>query len=478
MNIRIFARLTLLYWILSCSIITSAQEPSNFRIRNSTIISNNNQLPLWFHANQHGKVQATNQYLNISEIFISNSATERKVNIISWNWGGEVIYAFGNDNYLQINQAYTGISFNGWALKGGLFYDPVLYAGLSSTNGNLVRSGNARPHPNLRFYNNNYKPLAFIAEWLYFKFEFDEGLLEDDRYVENTHLHHKSLYLLIKSKKSWDAAFGIEHYVMWGGTSQDPKIGRFPISFGQYLRYIFSIPGGSNNSQEHDKGNVSGNHVSTYQLAYSKYLDKLDISFYLSHPFENHPGLTWKNWPDNLIGVHVSVKNKTKLINDFVYEVINTRHQNLKNDFVTNEGDEEWMHDLYEDYFVHLLYKSGFTYHHNSMGSPLFFPVVQRTDEISNTWFSLQSNRFFAHHVGISGHLSEAIKWKGLLTYIEHLGTIPNPYEFKHKQLSGLLDIQYINNKFPVQVSFSIAFDSGNSVNSNLGVQLSVTKEW
>jgi len=455
-----------------------AQDSLGVSIKNSTLVATNNNLPFWLHANQHGKIQATNQFANISDVSIFKSSTSKNNSNLKWNFGGNLIYAIAQDDYFQINQAFIGISLKGWELKGGLFYDPIQYAGLSSTNGNLVRSGNARPYPNLRFGNTHYKPLSFIAKWLFFKFEFDEGFLDDDRYVNNTHLHHKSAYLLIKPKESWDATFGVEHYVMWGGTSKDPEIGRFPMSIGQYMRYIFSIPGGSSNSPEHDKGNVSGNHVSTYQLAYSKYLTKLDLTFYLSHPFENHPGLTWKNWPDNLIGVHVRFKDQTKLINDIVYEIINTRHQNLTNEVVTNEGDEEWMHDLYEDYFVHLLYKSGFTYHQNVMGSPLFLPVVERKDEMDNTWFSLRSNRFFAHHLGISGNLSKSFKWKSLLTYMEHFGTFPYPYEFKYRQLSGLCDIQYINNEFPVELGLSLAFDSGISENNNLGLQFSVTKRW
>ena len=120
------------------------------------------------------------------------------------------------------------------------------------------------------------------------------------------------------------------------------------------------------------------------------------------------------------------------------------------------------------------VYKSGFTYQQQVMSSPLFYPVII-SNGISR---GIQSNRFFSHHLGISGNLSEYITWKGLLTYIQHLGTYRNPYQPKHKQLSGLFELQYNNPLFPVELGLALAGDASNTNGKNLGLQFSVAKKW
>ena len=170
MRLSTIIKYVVLCWLLISLFSLNAQNHLDYFVKNSTIIANNSQLPLWLYANKHGKVNQKNNFLNVSEISISNTNWNKNDNKIQWNWGGNFLYAISNKNYFQLNQAYLGIEFKGWQLKGGLFYDQEYYDGLSSTNGNLLRSGNARPYPNLRFYTPEYKPLTFIAKWLYFKF--------------------------------------------------------------------------------------------------------------------------------------------------------------------------------------------------------------------------------------------------------------------------------------------------------------------
>ncbi|WP_321995861.1 capsule assembly Wzi family protein [Draconibacterium orientale] len=477
MRLSTIIKYVVLCWLLISLFSLNAQNHLDYFVKNSTIIANNSQLPLWLYANKHGKVNQKNNFLNVSEISISNTNWNKNDNKIQWNWGGNFLYAISNKNYFQLNQAYLGIEFKGWQLKGGLFYDQEYYDGLSSTNGNLLRSGNARPYPNLRFYTPEYKPLTFIAKWLYFKFEYDEGLLNDNRYVENTHLHHKSIYFLVNSKPDWTIELGLEHYLMWGGTSKNPNIGSFPSGFGQYFRYVLKL-NASSDFPEYDQQNAAGNHVGTYQFKFTKYHKLLDYSIYLSHPIETQKGLEWKNWPDNLLGIHVNFNNKSQLISNIVYEFTNTKHQNLTNSLLNDNDNQVWKREFYEDYFNNTAYKSGYTYKQMILGSPLFFNLRESSDDYGNTWYDMESNRFTAHHVGMSGLLLDKIKWKGQCTYIEHLGTFHDAFEFKHKQISALLDLQYTNQHFPVIPGLVFAFDYGNTIETNFGVQVSLSKEW
>ena len=90
----------------------------------------------------------------------------------------------------------------------------------------------------------------------------------------------------------------------------------------------------------------------------------------------------------------------------------------------------------------------------------------------------IRSDRFFAHHLGVNGNLSEYVKWKGLLTYIQHLGTYGAPYEPVQNQFSGFFEVQYINPNFPVEIGMAAGVDTGNTIANNFGIQFMVAKRW
>ncbi len=235
----------LLTLIVLFTIFTSkAQNPFQISISNTTLAATDSVLPFWFAANQHGKILASNSFSNITGLTIGQSYNNKLKSKLGYTWGGNLVMAFGNSNYCQLNQAFAGFALNGWEIKGGMFYDESRFAGLSTTNGNLARSQNARPVPMVRFSTLGYKPVPFLQNWLSFKGEYDEGFLNDERYVDGARRHHKSLYFKIHSASTWDFKIGFEHYVMWGGTSQDENIGELPEGWNAYWRYVFAIPGG------------------------------------------------------------------------------------------------------------------------------------------------------------------------------------------------------------------------------------------
>ena len=121
--------------------------------RNTTIISTDSLIPFWLQANRHGKIAAAGNLLNLTEVGIFRNETDDFNKSFHWMAGTHLVANAGKNGYLQLNRAYAGISLNNWQLKGGMFYDPVKYAGLSTTNGNLARSGNARPYPMIRIIN-------------------------------------------------------------------------------------------------------------------------------------------------------------------------------------------------------------------------------------------------------------------------------------------------------------------------------------
>jgi hypothetical protein len=90
----------------------------------------------------------------------------------------------------------------------------------------------------------------------------------------------------------------------------------------------------------------------------------------------------------------------------------------------------------------------------------------------------LQSNRFFSHHFGVKGVFAKHFNWKGMLTYIQHLGTYSKPYNSAQKQISGLLEIQYVNPGFPIELGMALSADDNNTYGKNLGFRFSIAKSW
>src|SRR5690606_13189311 len=197
-----------------------------------------------------------------------------------------------------------------------------------------------------------YKAVPFINN-LFFKASFSEGLLNDDRFVDDVHLHHKNLYLMVPLSTNWEGEFGLEHYVMWGGVSPLAHIGAMPRGFSNYLQYILGKQGGEEFPTT-DQLNRAGNSLGSYQFRVTRRFPKAIASFYLSHPFEDLSGMNWRNWPDNLIGLHLGFTNREGLVTDMVYEFTYTRQQSIRGDWDRQEPDS---------YITHGVYQSGYTYH-------------------------------------------------------------------------------------------------------------------
>ena len=163
-NLKLYKlRLLLIFAVLLTFSISKAQNPFHISLSNTTLAATDSVLPFWFTANQHGKIESTGSFLNISELTVGQAYNINPDSKLKYSWGGSVIAAFGNTSYYQVNQAFAGFALNGWEIKGGLFYDEIRYAGLSTTNGNLARSQNARPVPTIRFSTLGYKPVPYLS---------------------------------------------------------------------------------------------------------------------------------------------------------------------------------------------------------------------------------------------------------------------------------------------------------------------------
>lgn len=450
------------------------QNITNYNVSNSTLISSENQ-PFWFRANQDGKIISKNSFLNLTDLSYSG-IYHLDDSISHFSTGTDIIAGLGNKSqYFQINELFAGFNFKNWEVKAGLWVNDMQFGGLSTSNGNIAKSRNSRPHPRISFLIPDYKPIPWIGKYVMFKGEFEEGWLNDDRYVMDTHLHHKSFYLKFQLTRNFDLQGGLEHFVMWGGTSQDEKTGKMPTSVSAYLKYITG-QSGSNEFLPTDQLNVAGNQYGTYQFMFTYYFPEWKLALNISHPFDDLSGMNLRNWKDNLLGLYISTSNRNGFITDIIYEYTDTRNQSARSDslYIWHEIRQEWRKEKYDNYFNHGIYKSGATYQKMAMVSPLFFPVIVE----NNINMGFESNKFIAHHLGAKGKLANYLSWKGMVTYIQHLGTYQNPYENKLKQLSTYFEVFYYSPRVPVNIGLEIAADKIKNKKDNLGIQFSISKSF
>ncbi|HYQ57489.1 MAG TPA: capsule assembly Wzi family protein, partial [Draconibacterium sp.] len=353
----------------------------------------------------------------------------------------------------------------------GAFPEKERYAGLSTTNGNLAASRNARPHPRLRVGFNRFMPV--LVDWFSINGFYEEGLLNDNRYVEDTHLHRKALYLRFGKPETVQVTGGLEHFVMWGGTH--PEYGELQ-GWESYMDYVTGSAG-DENALMTDQLNVVGNGYGVYQLQVSKVWEKLKTTLYVSHPFDDRSGLRLTNHPDNLLGIHLAFQKEMALIQNVVFECFNTKNQSGQIHLV--EGTDGKVHGRgRDDYYNHGVYRSGATYHQMAMVSPLFAPVIVEED-ISK---GFESTRYTGFHLGADGFFLENWGWKGLLTYTNNFGKHDGNYEStldpSRKQGSALGELYWHPQQKKFSIAASIAADHGSlydngSSTTRLGAMLS-----
>lgn len=437
----------------------------------NTLGGTKNQLPFWLWANQLGQFDrnsSTIQNLSLNA-FHEQRLRESDFNIEA---GLDLDLLLADQNDIRFTQLFGGISWKFLRLQIGTFPEKEVYAGLSTSNGNLATSRNAQPHPRIRAGFNRYVPI--LSDWFSIYGFYEEGLLNDNRYVKDTHLHYGALYLRFGKPQTIQITAGIDHLIMWGGTH--PEYGELP-GWEAYFKYMTASAGGDN-ALIFDKVNAMGNSYGVYQLDFSKTWDKLNATLYISHPYEDHSGMEFVNYPDNLIGIHLAFNKETALIQNMVMEYFHTKNQSgifyfedFQNGYSTNRGND--------NYFNHGIYLSGASYDQMAIGSPLFAPVTIE-DGISK---GFENNRFTGFHIGADGFLTKEWRWKGLLTYSNnfglHNGLGGSSYDQSRKQASTLFGLSWIPSKRNTSFTASIALDhgslcdNGNST-TRLGAMLSV----
>ena len=451
--------LFLLCFISVCS-LKSQSKDLQYAIKTSAGLSSDTTLPFWLVANQYGSVPDSDYGLLNTSVFKTFDTPETLFDI---SYKVSATGFIAQENKLLVNELYLGVRFKNILLDIGAKNDAIAWHNLSSSNGSIIKSINARAMPGINIKTNDFIKLLFAKKWLSVKGNFAHYFMDDTRFVDNTNLHHKSLHIKSRLSPTFEIITGLDHYAQWGGTS--PQYGAQPSSIKDYLKVVFGAEGGDT-ATANDQFNALGNHVGAYILQFNYKGQKANYNFYYSHPFEDTSGREMTNWQDGLYGFFVDFKKQKAPITHVLAEFTYTK--NMSNIPVSISGPD--------NYFNNGIYKSGWTYHGNTIGSPYFTPKPVDENGITSGVI-LGDNRFAAFNIGANGH----VKWlpyKIMLSHTTYYGWFGQEYDSNPYQFSGILDIVIPQEKFnlPFDVAASFAFDAGTYRPQNFGAFISITK--
>ncbi|MDX8339278.1 hypothetical protein SLH46_08810 [Draconibacterium sp. IB214405] len=442
---------TLLFWLWIIPLSGLFAQSVNLEF--NSLAGTKNQLPFWLWANQLGQFDpnsSTVQNLSLNA-FHQKQFGDSDFHFIA---GLDLDLLLADENDIRFTQLFGGLSWKFLQMQIGAFPEEEVYAGLSISNGNMAASRNARPHPRIRMGFNRFVPV--FVDWFSINGFYEEGLLNDDRYVEDTHLHRKALYLRLGKPETIEITGGLEHFVMWGGTH--PTYGELQ-GWGSYFDYVTGSAG-DENALMTDQENVIGNGYGVYQGQLKKEWEKVHTTLYVSHPFDDRSGMQLDNYVDNLWGLHFAFQQEQPLIKNIVLEFFNTKNQSGTYHLVPDENGVLQGHGL-DNYFNHGIYRSGATYQQMAMVSPVFAPLIVE-DGISK---GFESTRFIGFHIGADGYFSSEWRWKGFMTYSnnygQHDGQGGSTYDPSRKQGSVMGEISWLPNRKKYQVRASLAADHG-----------------
>ena len=445
-------------FILSFVLIFSALfkiQAQNYSVELNSNLSSKETLPFFLTANKFGTIPNNNNLLLNTTIFSDFKNNNNRFNIA---YKTSISGYIADKNNILINEFYVSIASKNWQLDVGSKNEDIVFEGLSVSNGNIINSINTRAFPGINFKTRSYLELPFAKNWLKVKANYAEYFLNDERAVDNAHLHYKSLYFKSKLSDKLSLISGLDHYVQWGGTSEE--FGKQPTDFKTYLKYITGTGDGNKTEDDINSSNAWGNHVGNYLFQLNYIGENSNWSIYLSHPFEDRSGREFANYPDGLFGFFIDLKKPNNFITHVITEFQYTKHQ----------GKNSSENGLIDNYFNNSVYQSGWTFFGRTIGSPFFTTKIPEND----ITYGIDQNRFTSFNLGIKGHLSNNIQYKTNITYTKYAGWFNKP--LNKSLFAPYLEVLISEESIPFNITVGASADFGDFLPTNFGGFLKLTK--
>ncbi|RKD90784.1 capsule assembly Wzi family protein [Mangrovibacterium diazotrophicum] len=455
-------------FVLSLFSLTAFSQLSEVSVSATTLGKKGSEVPFWFTHNQFGKYEQQVRSQFQTEVDYSGIyPIDQNFNVVTG-----VDCAVSYDAYssrFMIIQGYAGLSNRLAIFRIGAFANDIEFDNLSTSNGDIVSSVNYRPIPKISLTSNDFIPSPVWKKYFSFKFAYEEGFLENDRYIRNAMLHHDQLYIRYRASQKLTVTAGVNRYIFWGGTQPDGE--QLPSDFKSYVRYLTGRSGDSQFLQT-DRDNVAGNQLGSYLLSLRHSFKAWDAEFRMTHPFEDHSGMEFDNWRDNLITLFINRKKKGRPVDALLFEFMYTKDQSGDRHQLTGPRSQR-MRGL-DNYFNHGVYKSGFVYKDYSMGTPLFTPIIYPMS--SGKGFA--NNRVVAWHVGANGYILANLSWRTLITYTRNFGTYSRRLEPYRYQWYTMGELNWLIPEQKFTITGLAGIDYGDLSGKKLGLGLTLKKDF
>lgn len=408
--------------------------------------------PFWMHTQNLGRLDEKSHFYTLL-----NSSAKVEVNSDEYfQLDVDLIFKDGFENEFRFDQIF----FEYVSPKIGFFVGKKhrldLYQGLSASGESILRSLNAPAFPGIGIYST--EPIFISSNHgLGIMGSLEEYLLDDERYIEDTRIHHKSFHLVYKNKSNFRVDLGIQHYVQWAGTSEE--FGILPKSLDDYIRVFTGMAGDKDIGGQ--EVNALGNQIGSYEIKISSKLKGLDFQFIYNHIFEDASGMKMGNFPDGRYAMYFEDNRDTfwgtPWLKALMYEIYYTKNQSRDRLSSAEDGPD--------NYFNNNLYRSGWTYKNRVIGTPFILLTDER--------FRIGTNILLVHHLGLKGKVFDKTPYKFLISYRKGYGA--KFYSEKKESLSTLLEMDLIDSEYNLKAQFGADINSHQDSNFGFGINFSKT---
>lgn len=395
-------------------------------------------------------------------------------------------FSFRND---ILSSYFVKFNLGNFFLSAGRLRESVGGNSNGLSSGSLGISQNARPVPMISAGLTDYTNIPLTGGYLKFKGDIRHGWFEKNRVIANAQLHSKSFYVILDLDKhiGFKASSGLVHFAQFGGVANGTE--QLPDSFSDFLK-VFKGGGASGEGVGTEgENNGLGNHLGIVDTKVEKTFGKHKLTLNYQKPFEDEGSLQYISLTDYLLGAEWDFGKSSSWLNKVYIEILQTRWQSgpgipdPTEDIQTIEDNQGYFFGQRDDTYNNFLYRSGWTYHGQVIGNPLFL-TYQRTlnffDVYPDYEVAIANNRIWAFHSGFDGFIKSNLSYKVLFTYSRNSGTYAGLYEGRfswegvrtdpdfeyvflpvQEQFYSSVYLKYEINKLPMAIELRLAHDFG-----------------
>lgn len=440
-------------------------KPLNYSVTLGGATASKQQLPFWLVANQGGRLSRTGT--NLFSRFRVSQGLRPLTEDLSYGWGADLLGRSAAPSTLNIHQLYGRLQYNGFRLTVGRKKHLAGVVDTAASSGSLMWSGNAAPLPRISIGTARYLSVPGTAGFVSVKGYLAHGWFPESRHVKSPYLHEKYGYIrLLPASFPVQGYAGIVQNSTWAGVH--PEVGQLPKNWSDYLQTVAGY-------RSDKTGNTAdlGNTVAMYDFGLAYRFSGIKGLVYREFYIEDKPALFFRSPWDGLWGVSIQRQEQNHLVNRITWEHLYTRRQGSK----YSEGEKPGA----DNYYNHSIYRSGWTYHGRAIGSPLLFSDGKIKGVVNNS--------VVAHHLGVTGRVTPAVRYKFFFTYSRNYGArriTPHPDRPqwisgrtpRQDQYSYLLELAGpLTQRYPLGLTAALAFDHG-QVHDDNNIGLMVGLSW